>query len=94
MVAGQKGAEQREKIRLLLIAPSYTIKLDMRKTVTLDDDVNTYLREEMKKTGKTLSATFNDAIRRGFEYEELVENGLLTPEESLSISSKKSDSHE
>ena len=65
----EKRVPNREKnIQLLLIGASYTIKLDMRKTVTLDDDVYIYLREEMKKTGKTLSATFNDAIRRGFEY--------------------------
>ena len=36
----------------------------MRKTVDLDDDVNEMLREEVRRTGKTLSAVFNDAIRR------------------------------
>lgn len=41
-----------------------------RKTVDLDDDVNEMLREEMRLTGKTLSAVFNDAIRRGSQYNE------------------------
>ena len=67
----------------------------MRKTVTLDDDVNQMLREEMRATGKTLSAVFNDAMRRGFKYEELMRRNRLpstvgpSSEESSSITLDK-----
>lgn len=67
----------------------------MRKTVTLDDDVNQMLREEMRATGKTLSAVFNDAMWRGFKYEELMRRNRLpstvgpSSEESSSITLDK-----
>lgn len=38
-----------------------------RKTVDLDDDANSYLRDEMRRTGKPLSTTFNEVIREGVE---------------------------
>ena len=37
----------------------------MRTTLTLDSDVARSLEKEMRRTGKTLKAAVNDAIRRG-----------------------------
>jgi hypothetical protein len=37
----------------------------MRTTLTLDPDVAERLRQEMKRTGKSLKAAVNDALRLG-----------------------------
>lgn len=37
----------------------------MRTTLTLDRDVAESLQKEMRRTGKGLKATINDALRRG-----------------------------
>ena len=37
----------------------------MRKTLTLDSDVAERLQREMRRTGKGLKATLNEALRRG-----------------------------
>lgn len=37
----------------------------MRTTLTLDRDVAEGLQKEMRRTGKGLKATLNDALRRG-----------------------------
>ena len=49
----------------------------MRKTVTLDADVEQRLREEMRKQGKGFKETLNDALRRGL--------GLADPESELFV---------
>jgi hypothetical protein len=38
----------------------------MRTTVTLDDDVESLVQKEMRRTGKTFKAALNDALREGF----------------------------
>lgn len=38
----------------------------MRTTLTLDRDVAEQVRREMRRTGKGLKATVNEALRRGF----------------------------
>ncbi len=38
----------------------------MRTTLTLDRDVAERIKKEMRRTGKGLKATINDALRRGF----------------------------
>lgn len=38
----------------------------MRTTLTLDRDVADGLAKEMRRTGQTLKATINDALRRAF----------------------------
>ena len=42
----------------------------MRKTVTLDDDLNQLIREEMRMSGRTFKQVVNDALRRGFAASE------------------------
>ena len=42
----------------------------MRKTITLDDDVNQLLREEMRRSGRSFKETVNEALRRGFQAAE------------------------
>ncbi len=37
----------------------------MRTTLTLDPDVATRVRQEVRRTGKALKAIINDALRRG-----------------------------
>lgn len=37
----------------------------MRTTLTLDSDVARSLEKEMRRTGKSLKATVNDALRQG-----------------------------
>jgi len=39
----------------------------MRTTLTLDHDVAERLEQEMRRTGRGLKATVNDAIRRGLD---------------------------
>ena len=39
----------------------------MRTTLTLDEDNAAKLRDEMKRTGRSLKATVNHCLRRGFE---------------------------
>ena len=38
----------------------------MRNTVTLDDDVTTLLKLEMRKSGRSFKQVVNDTLRQGF----------------------------
>ena len=51
--------------------------MHMRTTLTLDEDNAAKLHEEMARTGKSLKATVNACLRRGFETPS--EDDLATP---------------
>jgi len=40
---------------------------DVRTTLTLEDDVSAQLRQEMRRSGKSLKQVVNDFLRLGFQ---------------------------
>ena len=52
-----------------LTAPSIVIMmiLTMRTTVTLDDDTERMIRDDMRRTQRSFKVTLNEAIRNGLK---------------------------
>jgi len=56
---------------------------DMRTTLTLDNDVATKLKEEMKRSGKSFKDTVNSVLRNGLNIpkKRKVEPFIVNPKE-------------